>query len=180
VLGFLVSELLMQADPGADEGSLSRARAAAVNEGALAERARELGLGEAIRLGRGEERQGGRGKPSILADVFEAVVAAVYLDGGIEAARGLVRRIFGSLLEAGLSPAPDPKTRLQEQLQAMGKGLPRYEIVAERGPDHAREFEVRVLLGSRVLGSGSGGSKRAAEQAAASQALFALESCVVG
>lgn len=171
VLDLLVSELLMESGPDADEGSLSRARADAVNAHALAERAREFALGDALRLGRGEERQGGRTRASILGNAFEAVVAAVYLDGGLEAARDLVRRAFGDLTSGKLRLLVDPKTRLQEVLQSRGEALPRYETVVERGPDHAREFEVCVWAGDRALGTGKGTSKRAAEQAAAARAL---------
>ncbi len=175
VLDLLVSELLMERDATADEGVLSRARAEAVNTQALAERALELGLDRAVRLGRGEARSGGRGKPSILANVFEAVVAAVYQDGGLEAARALVGRTFGSLGRAGVRPERDPKTRLQELLQAQGRELPTYETLSQRGPDHASEWEVRVWVYGRILGTGVGRSKREAEQAAASEALERLE-----
>jgi ribonuclease-3 len=175
VLDLLVSELLMEVDESADEGALSRGRADAVNTRALARQARTIGLDEFARLGRGEERSGGRHKPSILANVFEAVVAAVYLDGGYRSARELVRRLFGGLATEELRPLGDPKTRLQERLQAGGQPLPRYETTGQQGPDHAREFEVRVLVGERVLGSGVGRSKRAAEQAAALEALEKLD-----
>ncbi len=174
VLDLLVSELLMEADEKADEGALSRGRAEAVNTGALAQQAKELKLDEAVRLGRGEARSGGRSKPSILANVFEAVVAAIYLDGGHEAARVFVRRVFGDLATGEVRPRGDAKTHLQEQLQAEGFALPRYETTATRGPDHAREFDVRVLLGERVLGLGTGPSKQRAEQAAARDALEKL------
>jgi ribonuclease-3 len=174
VLDLLVSELLMRADPDADEGRLTKARAAAVNTRALSERAAELGLGQAMYLGRGEERQGGRGKPSILANVFEAVFAALYLDGGLEVTREVVGRVFGDLATGGLEPVRDPKTRLQEHLQARGEDLPRYETVREGGPDHAREFEVEVVVGGRGVGRGVGRSRQAAEQEAAARALEAL------
>lgn len=174
VLDLLVSEVLMEADPDADEGGLSRARAEAVNTQALADRARELGLGRAVILGRGEERGGGRAKPSILANVFEAVIAALYLDGGLEATREVVRRVFADLATEGVRPVGDPKTRLQEHLQARGQELPRYETIEERGPDHAREFEVEVLVGGRPVGRGVGRSRQAAEQEAAARALEAL------
>ena len=175
VLDLVVSEQLMQTDSAADEGTLSRARAAKVNTQALAERAMSLELGVALRLGRGEARQGGQTKPSILANVFEAVVAAVYLDGGLDAARALVHRVFPGLATGGeVWALRDPKTRLQERLQAAGQELPSYEIAAEWGPDHAREFEAVVKLAGRVLGSGAGRSKRDAEQAAALRALEAL------
>jgi ribonuclease-3 len=174
VLDLFVSELLMETDERADEGALSKGRAEAVNTRALAEKARRLRLDEAVQLGRGEARSGGRRKPSILANVFEAVVAAIYLDGGHEAARLFVRRVFADLATGEVRALQDPKTRLQERLQAGGLGLPRYETTATRGPDHAREFDVRVLLGERLLGLGTGPSKRQAEQAAARNALEKL------
>jgi ribonuclease-3 len=164
----------MEADPDADEGRLTKARAGVVNTRALADRAGELGLGQAVYLGRGEERQGGRAKPSILANVFEAVIAALYLDGGIEVTRGLVRRVFGDVAIGGLEPVKDPKTRLQEHLQAQGEELPRYETIGEAGPDHEREFEVEVIVGGQAVGRGVGRSRQAAEQEAAARALEAL------
>ncbi len=175
VLDLITSELLMEQDRELDEGALSKARAEAVNTRALANRARELGLDRAVRLGRGEERSGGRGKASILANVFEAMVAAVYLDGGLEAARALVQGAFHNLRSGALQPVGDPKTRLQEHLQADGRGLPVYETTAELGPDHAREFRVQVSSDGEVLGRGSGRSKREAEQSAADDALQQLD-----
>jgi ribonuclease-3 len=176
VLNLVVSERLMELWPDAPEGALSRARAAAVNMTALADCARGLGLGEWIRLGRGEDSSGGREKPSILADVFEAVLGALYLDGGFAAARGFLLREFADRLLDPDVLRSDPKTRLQEQVQERGDPAPTYETVAERGPDHAREFEVVVRVAGRVLGRGVGRSKRVAEQAAAQHALAELTS----
>ena len=173
VLDLVVSELLMEAHSDVDEGVLSRARAAAVNASALAERARSLGLGEFVRLGRGERRAGGAEKPSILANTLEALLGALYLDAGLASVRAFVERE----LAPGLSVTGDlrdAKTRLSEQLQQQGRGAPRYQTVAERGPDHAKEFEVEVSVGDEVLGCGAGSSKRSAEQGAAQQALERL------
>jgi ribonuclease-3 len=172
VLGLVVSELLMESNPGQPEGWLTRARAAAVNRDALAARARALGLARWIRLGRGERRQGGAEKPSILADIFEAVLGAIYLDAGLAPVRALLERELPLADVFGPAPA-DAKTRLQELLQGRGLGTPQYHTTQTHGPAHALEFEVEVRLGERVLGSGAGSSKRAAEQAAARRALEA-------
>ena len=173
VLGLVTAELLMSAHPDADEGALTHARADAVNQRALAARARSLGLQELVRLGRGERRQGGRTKDSILANAFEAVVGALFLDGGLEAARAFVARELGpELVEPG-GPR-DAKTALQQRLQASGAALPQYAVIETLGPPHAREFRVEVRAGETVLGSGSGASKRAAEQAAARAGLAHL------
>jgi ribonuclease-3 len=172
VLQLVVSERLMQLNPDRPEGWLTRARADAVNRDALAGRARALGLARFIRLGRGERLAGGADKPSILADIFEAVLGAVYLDAGLAAARDLVERAMPEP-SAGADARADAKTRLQERLQARGQGTPQYRTVAEHGPAHAREFSVEVCLGERVLGAGRGPSKRAAEQEAARRALEA-------
>ena len=169
VLDLVVSELLMEANPDVDEGVLSRARAAAVNATALAQRARDLGLGGFVRLGRGERRAGGADKPSILADTFEALLGALYLDAGLAAVRTLVERELA--LGSASDDLRDAKTRLSEQVQQGGGEVPRYRTVAERGPDHAKEFEVEVSVADEVLGRGSGSSKRSAEQCAAQRAL---------
>jgi len=173
VLGLVVSELLMEANPDQPEGWLTRSRAAAVNRDALASRARALGLSRWIRLGRGERRQGGAEKPSILADIFEAVLGAIYLDGGLVPVRALLERSLPLAAAELGSAAPDAKTRLQELLQGRGLGTPQYHTTETRGPAHALEFSVEVRLGERVLGLGTGTSKRAAEQAAARRALEA-------
>ncbi len=169
-LGVVTSELLMEALPDADEGALSLARAGAVNRGALARAARALDMGAWLRLGRGEAGSGGRDKDSILANVFEAVLGALYLDGGLTAVRALVVRELGPTL--ALAARRDAKTELQEALQADGRPAAEYRVRAERGPDHAREFEVEVLCAGRVLGAGAGRTKREAEQAAAREALL--------
>lgn len=164
----------MQAHPEVDEGMLSRARAGAVNTNALAARARELGLDADVRLGRGERRSGGAAKPSILANVFEAVLGAIYLDGGLSAAERLVEREFGANLRTTDAVLGDAKTKLQELMQARGEERPKYSVIEENGPAHARDFVVRVELADGSFDDGSGASKRVAEQAAALVALARL------
>jgi len=170
VLDLLVSEILMEAHADADEGVLSEARAAAVNSGALAGHMRGLGLQRAVRLGRGELKSGGRDKPSIQANVFEAVLGAIYLDAGLEAVRGLVAREFGKALCAPPEAVRDPKSRLQELLQQRGT-LPSYALVSASASPQDPHFEVEVRVGDRALGRGQGRSKRAAERDAALRAL---------
>lgn len=175
LLGYIVSDRLFGADPTATEGVLTRRRQAVVRTGTLAIAAERMGLGEALRLGRGEERTGGRGKRSLLADTFEAVLAAVYLDGGIRAARAFVTRHLGPhMAEASRIRAAgdDYKTRLQERIQARLQRTPAYRIVSTSGPAHALEFEVEVAVEDRVLGVGRGTTRKRAEQAAAQQALL--------
>lgn len=175
VLDLIISEQLMEAQPNVSEGQLSRARAELVNGQSLADQARQLGLGNWVRLGRGEERSAGQLKASILSNVFEAVIGAMYLDGGLAPVRALVARLFLPLFDDPSLFEPDPKTHLQERLQTLGRQLPVYRTVAESGPDHAKQFHIEVCLGDRVLGSGVGSSKRAAEQGAAREALVALD-----
>jgi len=175
VLALTVSNLLLQQFPESSEGELSRGRAALVNARRLAALARELDLGAYLLLGRGEEAQAGREKPSLLADALEAVMAAVFLDGGLQAADVLTRRWFTPLL-AGLAESPwqDFKTRLQELTQARHQGSPTYRLLSETGPSHARVFTVEVCLGERPLARGQGRTKKQAEQQAAKEALEAL------
>ena len=174
MLGLVTAEQLMAEHPDANEGELSRARADTVNERALAARARSLGLQDLIRLGRGAGLQGGRSKDSILANAFEAVLGALYLDAGLEVARAfLLRELGAELAEPGLR-SRDAKSALQEHLQALGQPLPEYHVVETEGPPHARQFRVEVRAGDTVLGTGRGASKRAAEQAAARAGLSAL------
>jgi ribonuclease III len=174
VLALTVSTLLLARFPESSEGDLSRGRAALVNARQLATLARRLGLGTHLWLGRGEERQGGREKPSLLADALEAVLAAVYLDGGLEAAADLTERWFRPLLEAAL-PWQDFKTALQELTQARYKTSPSYHLLAESGPGHARLFQVEVRLKEVPLAQGEGRSKKQAAQAAARLALEILQ-----
>jgi ribonuclease III len=174
VLGLVVAERLMVERPDADEGELTHARAGAVNRSALAERARALQLDQWVRLGRGARRQGGRTKDSILANALEAVIGALYLDGGLEVARAFIGRELETLLHPSARRGRDPKSSLQELLQAQGREPPRYATVLAEGPAHARRFAVEVRAGDTLIGVGSGPSKRAAEQAAAKAALGAL------
>ena len=171
VLGLVVTDHVYRALPDLTEGELAKVRASVVNSAVLAEVARELELGRALFLGRGEETSGGRQKPSILADALEAVIGATYLDGGWEAAADLVLRLLGNRIdEAVRGPGGrDYKTRLQELATRAFDQLPRYEL-EEAGPDHAKRFFATVYLGGDALGRGEGGSKKQAEQAAARQA----------
>jgi ribonuclease-3 len=176
ILGVVITEALWRRSPDSSEGVLSRLRSAVVNEASLAEVATRTSVGAALRLGRGEERSGGRGRPSLLADALEAVFAAVYLDGGFEAARAVVLLALGERVERVLAQGvEDYKSALQERLQASHKVTPRYKLVATYGPDHDREHEVELEAESIVVARGRGRSKKDAEQAAAKAALEALE-----
>ena len=172
IVNMLVAELLYERFPHAAEGELTRWRARLVNEPTLATIARELELGEQLRLGPGELKSGGFRRDSILADALEALVAAIYLDGGWDACRRAVRALFEHRLEdAANAQDKDPKTRLQELLQAKGLALPEYELVNTSGADHAKIFDVRCTISTLGAHSeGRGGSRRAAEQAAAEAA----------
>ena len=178
VLGFLVAEALWRRFPQATEGELSRLRARLVNRESLARVAQALDLGQYLRLGAGELRSGGHARESILADAVEAVLAALYLDGGLEVARHAVDRLLGERL-AALSPADqgkDAKTRLQEWLQARRLALPVYEVVETSGEDHAQTFVVRCAVDA--LGrstTAAGASRRRAEQLAAERLLETLD-----
>ncbi|MDE2271520.1 MAG: ribonuclease III [Xanthomonadaceae bacterium] len=173
LVNLVVAEMLFESRPPANEGELSRLRAQLVSEPALAERARGLQLGDALKLGSGELKSGGFRRDSILADAFEALVAAIYIDGGFQACRDWLRAVFAEPLATVGPPQKDPKTRLQEWLQARGLPLPQYELLAERGEEHAREFDVACVLEQPFVArfEGSGGSRRAAEQIAAEMAL---------
>jgi ribonuclease-3 len=178
LLGFLVSEALYRADPGASEGVLSRRRQSLVRASTLAEIAARLGFGDVVRLGRGEEQSGGRKRPALLADTFEAVLGAIYLDGGLRKARSFVRReLGGSVTERSRTDgaSEDFKTALQELVQSRLRQTPHYRIVSTTGPDHALRFEIEVLVEDRVLGTGTGPSRKHAEQQAARQALAELQ-----
>jgi ribonuclease-3 len=173
VLGMLLAEMLYSRFPGWDEGNLSRSRAHLAGQGTLADLARSLDLGGLIRLGRGEKQTAGRSKDSILSDVLEALIAAVYRDGGLEAARSLVERLFDSKLDAPDShdPGRDAKSELQELLSARGLPPPVYRLSGESGPPHDRLFRFELLVDGSVAGEGEGRSKKIAQQAAATQAL---------
>ncbi len=178
VLGFVVATLLHARFPGAPEGELSQRRAALVSGPALARLAAELGIGAALRLGRGEERTGGREKPRLLAGALEACVAAVHLDAGFDAARAVATRIFEPLLDALVPGALDHKTRLQERVQRGGGAAPRYELLSVEGPLHERAFHVALELSGERVGEGRGRTKTEAEQQAAHAALAVLDARV--
>jgi len=172
VLTLTVSHLLIKTFPESSEGELSRRRAALVNARQLAELARRLNLGSSLLLGRGERRQAGHEKPSLLADALEAVLAAVFLDGGLRAAQRLVHRWFTPFLSEDQDLMwGDPKTTLQELIQSQYKSPPTYRVVEERGPSHARSFVVELRLGDVLLARGEGPTKKQAEQQAALAAL---------
>lgn len=172
VLDLLVSDMLIAERPDATEGDLSKTRSLLVSEASLSTIGSALGLGPLLRLGKGEELSGGREKKSLLADAFEAVLGAVYLDGGIEAARRLVEtHFFPVLAEPGLLGRRDFKTSLQEICQARGLGLPVYRVVEEEGPDHAKTFRVDLVVDGVRRGTGTGRNKKEAEQDAARIAL---------
>ncbi|HJN44214.1 MAG: ribonuclease III [Acidobacteria bacterium] len=180
VLGFVIADRLFRECPDWDEGQKSKAKAMMVSTTALARVGDELGLGDYLLLGRGEEKTGGRRKRSLIADTFEAIVAAVYLDGGIEAARGFIERWFRPQLDAvrvgALAPGltADHKSTLQERLRSRDMGLPQYRLVGETGPAHRKVFETEVRAGERPLARGEGFSKKESEQRAAERALQAL------
>jgi ribonuclease-3 len=177
VLDLVVGHMLMDRFPDLHEGQLSITRAQVVSEAALAEEAVALKLGEWLRLGRGEDRSGGREKPKILADALEAVVASVYLDGGFHAAWQLVDRLLGRRIGAvEVTGFYDFKTRLQEDAQARLRTTPSYRVVAELGPDHDKRFEVVASVGTVDFGRAIGKSKKEAEQLAAQDAVFRLAS----
>jgi ribonuclease-3 len=167
VLGLVISDILYRSFPKADEGELSRRLADLVRQETCAEIARSIELGAAIRLGASESNAGGRKRPAILADVCEALIGAVYLDGGYPAAADLVERLWQARMQATTQPLRDPKTVLQEWAQARGLPTPAYREVARSGPDHDPEFRVAVELPRFAPAEGSGRSKRVAEQAAA-------------
>ena len=172
VLELAVSELVFIQKPEFSEGMLTKSRAAIVNEVALAETARALGLSEYLILGKGERSSGGEDKPSILADVVEAMIGAVYLDGGMDAACALVKRILAARIKEVLSGGGmrDYKTRLQERYHKQGISDIRYTVYKEEGPPHERMFYVKLLVCGEEIARGKGRSKKAAEQKAARQA----------
>ncbi|HEY6477183.1 MAG TPA: ribonuclease III [Polyangia bacterium] len=176
VLALVVSDLLMRRLPDSAEGDLTRARAALVSEGGLARAAAALDLGRFLFVGRGEERTGGRARPSILADALEALMGAVYLDGGLGAVADVAQRLFQNELGDVESHARlDYKSRLQERAQALWQAAPVYQVVGESGPDHDKRFEVALSFAGREWARASGRSKKEAEQSAAAAALATLE-----
>jgi ribonuclease-3 len=177
VLELLVSEQLVHAFPEWSEGQLSKSRARLVNATSLCVAAQRLGLGAHLRLGRGEEKTGGRSKPALLADAYEAVVAAIYLDAGLEAARRFVQSSLveaAIAAEAGALGRADHKSALQELLQARGLAPGSYHVVEETGPDHEKTFRVEVRIAGDITAAGTGKTKKEAEQAAAVAALQQL------
>ncbi|MBA2354675.1 MAG: ribonuclease III [Acidobacteria bacterium] len=185
VLGFVIAEVVFREFPEADEGQKSKVKATLVSAVALAKVAERLELGHYLRLGRGEQKTGGRRKPVLLADACEAVIAAVYLDGGIDAARALILRETASLLEdtralgIATAGAGDFKSALQEYLQARRQAPPIYLVAAEAGPDHDKRFTIEVHGAGRLLAQAGGRSKKDAEQQAARLALEGLRDCSV-
>ena len=183
VLGMLVSDYLLASFPDWSEGQLSRGRAHLVNAASLSAAAQRLGLGGHLLLGRGEEKTGGRRKPALLADAFESVVGAIYLDAGLDPAREFVTRAL-------LSPALDAerdrlgradyKSELQELLQKTGRPAARYRVLRETGPDHQKKFLVEVSVAGRVAATGAGSNKKESEQSAAQQALEQLRGVQAG
>jgi ribonuclease-3 len=181
VLSLTVSQRLMVRFPDAHEGDLSVTRAQVVSEEGLSDVAAKLGFGNWLLLGKGEEKSGGRSKPKILADAFEAIVAAVYLDGGFQAAWDLVERLLTERINAAeIKNFYDFKTRLQETAQARLKSTPTYRVVQELGPDHDKRFVVAVTIGTDEWARAVGKSKKEAEQMAAAEAHFRLEGSDAG
>jgi ribonuclease-3 len=174
VLGFVIADTLFRDFPDWDEGEKSKTKASMVSTFALAKQAERLHLGEHLLLGRGEEKTGGRRKQALLADTYEALIAAVYLDGGIDAARAFINREFHTLMDAarrGGAAGQDYKSGLQELVQARSQPLPEYRLVGTFGPDHEKRFEVEVVVAGEPLAKASGPSKKEAEQEAARKAL---------
>jgi ribonuclease-3 len=178
VLELTVSDMLMKKFPDHAEGELSKLRASVVNEKPLAEIARRFRIGEFLLLGRGEETSLGRMKPSLLANAFESIVAALYLDGGFDRTAAFVGRLFEPLIEEGAMPAlyRDYKTAIQEICQMRFREIPRYVVLSETGPDHDKRFEIGLMLGERIIATGKGRNKKEAEQNAAQAALEGLHS----
>jgi ribonuclease-3 len=177
VLQLCLTQYLFHQFPHLDEGHLTKLRARLVSRPALEQAARRLRLGEHLLLGRGEERNAGRNRPNILADAFEAIIGAVFLDAGFaEASHAIHRWLDPQLREVAEQPGDhNPKGDLQEWLQGRGKGTPFYELLEESGPDHAKHFTVAVRLGDTTLGTGNGSSKKNAEISAAADALRNLQ-----
>ncbi len=171
VLSVIVSEYLFEAFPNMPEGELTKLRASLVCEKSLAKFSEKLGVGEFLLLGNGEENSGGRARPSILADAFEALLAALYLDSDMERARTFVLEFVKSALKEAKPSFKDYKTMLQEIIQQNREESVRYHLVGEHGPDHDKRFIVEVHLNSNVIGHGEGRSKKEAEQKAAKEAL---------
>lgn len=177
VIGLLLSREIFVRFPQSQEGELTRIRASLVDEASLAQLAGRIELGSYLLLGRGEDKTGGRKKPSLLADAYEALMAAIYLDGGFEAVAALISRQFSDLLERPdfETCAGDYKTQFQEQSHQVTSLAPRYLLQGVSGPDHQRIFSVAVFIGDDLMGHGSGKSKKEAEQAAAREGILVLQ-----
>lgn len=180
VLGLLLAEMLYVRYPDWDEGALSQLRARLAGQDVLADRARALGIGKFFLLGRGEEHTSGREKDSILADVMESLIAALYRDGGLAAARALVVRLFDTLVSAPdrLVLGRDSKSELQEYLSSHDYSAPEYRLIGESGPPHDRLFVFQLMIDAEIVGVGQGKSKKIAQQAAAAKALEKIQSAV--
>ena len=176
VLDLVISDLLFGRFPDKNEGDLSRMRAGLVNSAVLAKKAAALNLGDLLRLGKGEERSGGRSKPSILAGAFEALLGGIYRDGGYNAALRIIERYFASDITEKKLGQQDYKTRLQEISQMLFREPPVYRLISESGPDHDKRFITEIAVGGKVLGRGEGKSKKQSEQEAAAKALVQLQS----
>jgi len=179
VLELCISDLLMKNFPDYREGQLSQLRASIVNEQPLAEMAKTFRLGEFLLLGKGEEISGGRNKPSLLANTFEALMAAIYLDGGFEKASALTRRLFSRMIEDGYRTYRDYKTIVQQISQHHFRETPRYTLIHECGPDHDKTFEIQISIADRITTTGTGKNKKEAEQRAAEKAIRMLETLPV-
>ena len=177
VLGLVVADALFHQFPSYTEGQKSKVKAAVVSTQSLARHAEHIRLGDHLILGRGEEKTGGRFKQALLADAYEALIAAIYLDGGLEAAGAFLRRELKDAIDAGSAQTlvRDYKSTLQEQLQALGRPLPEYRVSGEAGPDHRKIFHVEVVVAGEVLAAASGRAKKEAEQEAARLALMKVE-----
>jgi ribonuclease III len=176
VLALVTSDLLMKKFPDQPEGELSKARAAIVNEIGLAHMAEDLALGQWIFLGRGEEQAGGRQKRSLLANTFEALLGAIYLDGGFSSAFQATERLFSPIIaDVPAAASKDFKSRLQELAQAKLQMAPTYTVLSEQGPDHAKTFEIAILIGDREYARAFGRSKKEAQQNAAERALATMD-----
>ena len=177
VLGLVVADALFRRYPDSNEGQKSKIKASVVSTQALARQAEQIRLGEYLLLGRGEEKTGGRFKQALLADGYEALIAAIYLDGGLPAAAAFLERELDEAIEAGAQQdvvGLDYKSALQERLQALGRPLPEYRVAAESGPDHRKVFTIEVVVGGEILGTAMGKAKKEAEQEAARLGLLSL------
>jgi ribonuclease III len=179
ILGFVIADMLFHEFPHHNEGQKSKLKASIVSAASLARLGDRINLGGYLILGRGEEKTGGRRKHALIADSYEALIAAIYLDGGLDPARDFILRELGDIVEDAGRPdysGRDHKSRLQEALQALGRPLPVYRVAGEIGPDHRKMFHIEVLVGGEVIAQGAGRTKKDAEQDAAKAALQGLSS----